>query len=64
MENLILLLLNIFQAFLLMEFPALSIVMFYQAFFGLILNGVYSLAMVKDPSAWKLKLDMGLLAVF
>lgn len=51
------------QAYLLKEFSALSTLMFYQTFFSFILNGAYSLIMVKDPSAWNLRIDMGLFAV-
>ena len=55
--------LEFLQALVLKKFPAILIIMFYLTFFSAIQSGVYSLAMVKEPSAWKLRLDIGLFAV-
>ena len=55
--------LEFLQMLILKKFPAILIITFYITFFSAIQSGVYSLAMVKDPSAWKLRLDIGLFAV-
>jgi hypothetical protein len=36
---------------------------FYQWFFGAIQSALFSLVVVNDPSAWRLKLDIGLFAI-
>ncbi|KAJ4711152.1 WAT1-related protein [Melia azedarach] len=51
------------QILILRNFQALLILMFYQFFLNTILSTVFSLIMVTDPSAWKLRLDVGLFAV-
>lgn len=37
--------------------------MFFQVVFITIQTGVYALIVVRDPSAWELKLDMGLIVI-
>lgn len=51
------------QALVLKEFPALSITLFFQSLFGTILSTIFTLIMVTDPSAWKLRPDIGLFAI-
>ncbi|KAJ4711150.1 WAT1-related protein [Melia azedarach] len=53
----------ILQALVLKEFPALSITLFFQSLFGTILSTIFTLIMVTDPSAWKLRPDIGLFAI-
>ncbi|KAK8625501.1 hypothetical protein V6N13_090372 [Hibiscus sabdariffa] len=53
----------IIQAMVMKKFPAVFTVMFYLCFFNAILSTTYSLVLVRDPSAWKLRPDIGLVAV-
>ncbi|XVE92476.1 hypothetical protein REPUB_Repub01dG0100400 [Reevesia pubescens] len=53
----------IIQTLVLKKFPAVFTVMFYLCFFNAILSTIYSLILVRDPSAWKLRPDIGLLAI-
>ncbi|XP_022726178.1 WAT1-related protein At5g40240-like isoform X2 [Durio zibethinus] len=53
----------IIQTLVLKKFPAVLTVMFYLCFFNAILSTIYSLFLVKDPSAWKLRPDIGLVAI-
>ncbi|XVF44059.1 hypothetical protein PTKIN_Ptkin02bG0090000 [Pterospermum kingtungense] len=46
------------------KFPAVLTVMFYLCFFNAVLSTIYSLILVRDPNAWKLRPDMGLVAIF
>jgi hypothetical protein len=40
------------------------VIVFFQVFFIAIQSGVFALIVVRDPSAWELKLDMGLVVIF
>lgn len=51
------------QALTFRKFPSVLIIVSYQSFFTAIMSTLFSLILVKDPSAWKLRLDMGLLAI-
>ncbi|KAK4842406.1 hypothetical protein QYF36_020978 [Acer negundo] len=53
----------ILQAIILKKFPAIMIILFFKFIFGTILVALFSLTIVRDPSAWKLRLDIGLVAV-
>ncbi|GKV14471.1 hypothetical protein SLEP1_g25350 [Rubroshorea leprosula] len=53
----------ILQTMVLKMFPAVFTVILYVNFFNTILSSFYSLILVEDPSAWKLRLDIGLIAV-
>ncbi|TXG56346.1 hypothetical protein EZV62_017659 [Acer yangbiense] len=53
----------IFQALMLKKFPTVLIGMFFLFFFDTILATLFSLIVVKDSSAWKLRFDMELAAV-
>ncbi|KAL4303415.1 hypothetical protein GQ457_10G025520 [Hibiscus cannabinus] len=53
----------IIQAMVLKKFPAVLTVMFYLCFSNAVLSTVYSLVLVRDPSAWKLRPGIGLVAV-
>ncbi|KAK1555326.1 hypothetical protein Q3G72_024888 [Acer saccharum] len=53
----------ILQAIILKKFPAIMIILFFKYMFGTILAALFSLTVVRDPSAWKLRLDIGLVAV-
>ncbi|GLT50304.1 hypothetical protein SLA2020_237970 [Shorea laevis] len=62
-EAFMLLAMYILQTMVLKMFPTVFIVIFYLNFFSTILFSFYSLILVEDPSAWKLRLDIGLVAV-
>ena len=51
------------QAIILKKFPAIMIILFFKYMFGTILAALFSLTVVRDPSAWKLRLDIGSVAV-
>ncbi|KAK8522480.1 hypothetical protein V6N13_115447 [Hibiscus sabdariffa] len=53
----------IIQAMVLKKFPAVLTVMFYLCFSNAVLSTMYSLILVRDPSAWKLRPGIGLVAV-
>ncbi|GLT50306.1 hypothetical protein SLA2020_237980 [Shorea laevis] len=53
----------ILQAVVLKMYPAVFTVMFYLNFFSAILSSFSSLILVDNTSAWKLRLDIGLIAV-
>ncbi|XP_050235941.1 WAT1-related protein At5g40240-like [Mercurialis annua] len=53
----------ILQTFILRSFPAVVTVMFYYCFFCTIVCGVYSFVVVNDVDAWRLRLDIGLVAL-
>ncbi|XWS34846.1 hypothetical protein CRYUN_Cryun21dG0072100 [Craigia yunnanensis] len=53
----------IIQTLVLKKFPAVFTVMFYLCFFNAILSTIYSLVLVRDPVSWKLRPDIGLVAV-
>ncbi|XVF84920.1 hypothetical protein PTKIN_Ptkin17bG0077700 [Pterospermum kingtungense] len=53
----------IIQTLVLKKFPAVLTVMFYLCFFHAILSTIYSLVLVRNPYDWKLRADMGLVAV-
>ncbi|XWS63634.1 hypothetical protein CRYUN_Cryun06bG0117700 [Craigia yunnanensis] len=53
----------IIQTLVLKKFPAVLTVMFYFCFFNAILSTIYSLFLVRDPSAWKIRPDIGLVAI-
>lgn len=55
--------LEFFQAITLKEFPALIVMLCYQYFFSTILAAMFSLTVVTELSAWKLRLDVGLFAI-
>ncbi|XP_044494430.1 WAT1-related protein At4g15540-like [Mangifera indica] len=51
------------QASILKKFPSVLIIMFYHFFFRTILSMAYSLIVVTDLTAWKLRPDMAALAI-
>ena len=51
------------QAIILKKFPAIMIILFFKYIFATILVGLFSLNVVTDPTAWKLRLDIGSVAV-
>ncbi|KAJ0037710.1 hypothetical protein Pint_23044 [Pistacia integerrima] len=51
------------QASILKKFPAFFIIMLYLFLFNTILSMAYSLIVVTDLTAWKLRLDIGLVAI-
>ncbi|KAM7251561.1 hypothetical protein ACFE04_023444 [Oxalis oulophora] len=53
----------IVQALIFRTFQALFIIMFYLYLFGTLLSAMFSLIVVKDSSDWKLRPDMGLVAI-
>ncbi|XP_039045020.1 WAT1-related protein At5g40240-like isoform X1 [Hibiscus syriacus] len=53
----------IVQAMVLKKFPAVLTVMFYLCFFNAILSLIYSLILVRDPVAWKIRPGIGLFAI-
>ncbi|GMI87791.1 Usually multiple acids move in and out Transporters 40 [Hibiscus trionum] len=53
----------IIQAMVLKKFPAVLTVMFYLCFFNAALSSIYSLILVRDTNAWKLRPGIGLIAV-
>ncbi|KAA3466115.1 WAT1-related protein [Gossypium australe] len=53
----------VIQTMVLKKFPAVLTVMFYLCFFNAILSAIYSLFLVKDLSAWKLRPNIGLVAI-
>ncbi|XVE75090.1 hypothetical protein DITRI_Ditri12bG0068900 [Diplodiscus trichospermus] len=53
----------IIQTLVLKKFPAVFTVSFYLSFFNAILSTIYSLILVRDSSAWKLRPDVGLVAI-
>ncbi|KAH7570248.1 hypothetical protein JRO89_XS05G0075700 [Xanthoceras sorbifolium] len=53
----------ILQAIILNKFPAIIIILLFKYFFGAILAALFSVFVVRDPSAWKLGLDIGLVAI-
>ncbi|CAI8587628.1 unnamed protein product [Vicia faba] len=54
----------IYQVSLTKKYPALIVIVFFQVLFITIQSGVYALIVVRDPSAWELNLDMGLIVIF
>ncbi|XP_058776571.1 WAT1-related protein At3g28100-like isoform X2 [Vicia villosa] len=54
----------IYQVSLTKKYPAVIVIVFFQVLFTTIQSGVYALIVVRDPSAWELKLDMGLVVIF
>ncbi|XP_044491708.1 WAT1-related protein At3g28050-like [Mangifera indica] len=54
----------ILQAITFRRFPSVLIIVAYQSFFTAIMSTLLSLILVKDPNAWKLGLDIGLIAIF
>uniref|UniRef100_A0A2N9IUY2 Uncharacterized protein n=1 Tax=Fagus sylvatica TaxID=28930 RepID=A0A2N9IUY2_FAGSY len=54
----------IVQASILTEYPEMLVdMLFYLSFYSTILSAVFTLIIVRDPSAWTLRLDMGLVAI-
>ncbi|KAK1555241.1 hypothetical protein Q3G72_023839 [Acer saccharum] len=53
----------ILQAIILKKFPAIMIILFFKYIFATIMVGLFSLNVVTDPTAWKLRLDIGSVAV-
>ncbi|KAK2636415.1 hypothetical protein Ddye_031207 [Dipteronia dyeriana] len=53
----------ILQAIILKQFPAIMIILVFKHIFVTILAALFSLTVVRDPCAWKLRLDIGLAAV-
>ncbi|XP_062110254.1 WAT1-related protein At5g40240-like [Humulus lupulus] len=53
----------ILQASTQRKYPAVLLAVLYQISFSALMAAVFSLIVVKDTSAWKLKLDMGLVAI-
>ncbi|PKI49953.1 WAT1-related protein At5g40240-like [Punica granatum] len=53
----------IVQAMILGDYPVVLIIMFYLFLYGTVLGALLSLVTVRDPDAWALKADIGLLAV-
>ena len=54
---------NFLQASTQKKYPAVLLTVLYQTSFSTFIAAVFSLIAVKDISAWKLKLDMGLVAI-
>ncbi|XP_077237799.1 WAT1-related protein At5g40240-like isoform X2 [Tasmannia lanceolata] len=54
---------NIFQAQTLEVYPARTVIVFFTCFFTTLLNAVVTLIAEKDPSAWKLSLDIELVSI-
>lgn len=52
-----------FQVSVTKKYPAVIVIVFFQVFFITIQTGVYALIVVRDQSAWELKLDMGLIVI-
>ncbi|AES96253.2 putative EamA domain-containing protein [Medicago truncatula] len=53
----------IYQVSVTKKYPAVIVIVFFQVVFITIQTGVYALIVVRDPSAWELKLDMGLIVI-
>jgi drug/metabolite transporter (DMT)-like permease len=53
----------IYQVSVTKKYPAVIVIVFFQVFFIAIQSGIFALIVVRDPSAWELKLDMGLVAI-
>ncbi|KAJ1389922.1 EamA domain [Sesbania bispinosa] len=53
----------IYQASVTRKYPVVTIIVFFQILFTTIQSAVFALIVVRDPSAWQLKLDMGLIAI-
>ncbi|KAM6562152.1 hypothetical protein CsatB_022150 [Cannabis sativa] len=53
----------ILQASTQKRYPAVVLAVLYQTSFSALLDALFSLIVVKDTSAWKLKFDMGLVAI-
>ncbi|XP_004489874.1 WAT1-related protein At3g28070-like isoform X2 [Cicer arietinum] len=54
----------IYQVSVTKKYPAVIVIVFFQVFFIAIQSGVFALIVVRDPSAWELKLDMRLIVIF
>ncbi|XP_062159600.1 WAT1-related protein At5g40240-like isoform X2 [Alnus glutinosa] len=53
----------IVQASILKIYPAVLVILFHMFFYNTILSAVFTLIIVRDPDAWRLRLDMGLVAI-
>ncbi|KAF8039475.1 hypothetical protein BT93_B1872 [Corymbia citriodora subsp. variegata] len=53
----------IIQVFILKDYPAVLNMMFYSMFFSTILSGLLSFVAVREPQAWILKVDVGMIAI-
>ncbi|CAK8537013.1 unnamed protein product [Lathyrus sativus] len=53
----------IYQVSITKKYPAVIVIVFFQVFFITIQSGVFALIVVRDPSAWELKFDMGLIVI-
>ncbi|KAI5437019.1 hypothetical protein KIW84_023220 [Lathyrus oleraceus] len=53
----------IYQVSVTKRYPAVIVIVFFQVFFITIQSGVFALIVVRDPSAWELKFDMGLIVI-
>ncbi|CAJ2647619.1 unnamed protein product [Trifolium pratense] len=54
----------IYQVSVTRKYPAVIVIVFFQVFFITIQSGLFALIVVRDPSEWELKLDMGLIVIF
>ncbi|TKY69831.1 WAT1-related protein [Spatholobus suberectus] len=53
----------IYQASVAKKYPAVTVIVFFQILFSTIQSAVFALIAVRDPREWKLKFDMGLIAI-
>ncbi|XP_020216159.1 WAT1-related protein At5g40240 isoform X2 [Cajanus cajan] len=53
----------IYQASVAKKYSSVTVIVFFQLLFSTILSVVIALIKVSDPTEWKLKLDMGLIAI-
>ncbi|MED6134354.1 hypothetical protein PIB30_036306 [Stylosanthes scabra] len=54
----------IYQASVIRKYPAVMVTVFFQVLFSTIQCSIFALIAVRDRSAWQLKLDTGLIAIF
>ncbi|KAL1355282.1 hypothetical protein HN51_007329 [Arachis hypogaea] len=54
----------IYQASVIRNYPAVMVTVFFQLLFSTIQCSIFALIAVRDQSAWQLKLDTGLIAIF
>ncbi|CAL5188949.1 unnamed protein product [Lathyrus oleraceus] len=53
----------IYQVSVTKKYPTVIVIVFFQVLFTTIQSGVFALIVVRDSSAWNLKLDMGLIVI-
>jgi len=52
-----------FQAFVAKKYPAVTVIVFFQLLSSTMQCGVFALIAVRDPTQWKLNLDIGLIGI-